>query len=79
MSNNNTSDINQILKQLTLTDINDENSKTIKIKNSFIETHQMSGTNTAGQDAMISTNNQITVPYFAGFRPSLWNITIFIL
>lgn len=66
---NNSVDVCQTLKQITRTNIFDENDKAIRVRNSFVETVIVSGSTTAGSDCLIVTNNSTVVPYFSGFRP----------
>lgn len=68
----NSNDINQLLQQITLTDINDENNKAVKVKNTFIETIQVNGTTVAGANSFISTNNQILTPTTSGMRIGMY-------
>jgi hypothetical protein len=66
------SNINSIIKQIQKASIDDINDKCIKIKQPFIESVSISGTNAFGQNALIVTNNKLFTPSTVGFTPHNW-------
>jgi hypothetical protein len=66
------SNINSIIREIQKISIDDLNDKCIKVKQPFVESVSISGSNTFGQNAVIVTNNGAFTPSTVGFTPNNW-------